>query len=282
MSKVTKTILGLLFLLLVGIGGLYLEATFFAPNRLTLREESIVDQRIPESSSIFQVAYISDFHYNQFMDQAKLDKMIQLINQQAVDVILFGGDLISDLNAHPLSSEQQSQLLQGLDQLSAPLGKFAILGDGDLESEYSKTLSSSLLTKADFEILDNQIIQLVNHEQQPILRLIGINQQADSELKSLTQELDDSLYTLLISHKASQLSLVDASAIDLLLSGHTHGGQINVPLLRDTYLGLEIHTKPTQIVKTTRIDVSNGVSQRIENRRLFSNPQVSIYSFKSK
>ena len=275
-----KVILSLFILLILGIGLVFVETNYLAVNRLTVRNEEITDQRFPQEP-VFHIAYISDFHYNQFMNQEKLDKVIETINSYAVDVILFGGDLISDLDNHPLSSEQQSELIQGLDQLQAPLGKFAILGDGDLESEYTKTLASSILVKADFELLDNQNITLVNKNQQPVLRLLGVNQNGDASfLSELTQSFDESTFTVLLSHKASQLSLVDRTAIDLVLAGHTHGGQINLPFFRDEFVGLEIHTEPTQTFGTTRIDISNGVSQRIRNQRLFSNPQISIYSFK--
>ncbi len=283
MTKIKKLIIAVLLLLTGFMVLVFFEATNFSVNRLKVREEHIVDKQIPETANPFKLAYFSDLHYNLFMNQEKLDRLVKKINEQAVDVVLFGGDLISDLEQHPLSSQKQSDLIQALGQINAPLGKFAILGEGDLETEFAKTLASSILTKSNFEILDNQDLVIVDEKENEVLRLFGINQQGNPDtLKQTSTDFENDQYTILLAHKASQLSLVDNSKVDLVLAGHTHGGQINLPFLRDRYVGLEIYSKPTQIKDSTRIDISNGVSQKIKNMRLLADPQISIYSFQNK
>lgn len=283
MKTIKKLLIFTLLFLLAVVVYLYFESTQFSIKRLNVREEVLVHDTFPRDEDSFSVGYFSDLHYNVFMTSEHLKTLVVKLNQQGLDVVLFGGDLLSDIQDYPLSSEKQSELIQALGQIKAPLGKFAVLGEGDLESEYTKTLASSILSKANFEILDNQDIILVNHQQEQVLRLFGINQQGNPEtLKQQSEEFDDSLYTVVLAHKASQMSLLESDKIQLVLAGHTHGGQINIPLLRDRFIGLEVFDKPAQTSKDTLIHISNGVSQKYENLRLFANPEISVYTFKQK
>ena len=120
MKKILKITL-IVLLLIAGAGVLYLDATEIAPKRVRIRTETIRSEKIPEALSGFQILFFSDVHYNAFVDDSRLEALIEKIDSVGADVILFGGDLFD----HPANQWPDDQAMDttrvALSRLKAPL-----------------------------------------------------------------------------------------------------------------------------------------------------------------
>ena len=85
---------------------LYLNVTVINPKTITIRRETMISDRIPASLNEIKIVFFSDIHYGKYVDQARLKKIIETVNTQSPDVVLFGGDLF-EMNVIPSEENQK-------------------------------------------------------------------------------------------------------------------------------------------------------------------------------
>ena len=74
-------------------------------SNLNIENTKITSQKVDESLYDLKIAFISDIHYNNFMNYDRLSKMIETINKNKPDIIIFGGDLFDDPDTYNISDE---------------------------------------------------------------------------------------------------------------------------------------------------------------------------------
>ena len=149
MKKFLK-VLAVLFLIVALIIAFIFYGTTVSVTNVTIVNQTIESSKISEETSNLKIAFISDIHYNHFMNYERLENMIEKINANKPDMILFGGDLFDDPSTYPPIEESQQELITLLKSLQADLGKFAVLGEEDHDPVVSD-LVENLLYQADFE-----------------------------------------------------------------------------------------------------------------------------------
>ena len=145
--SVLKKIIIILLILTILIISLVYDSLYVAPSRFQVRYETLSDVKIPEQLNDLNIIYFSDLHYGTNMCGERLQKLIELINNCAPDIVLFGGDLISD---QQYDQSQIDELTSSLAAIEARLGKFAVLGEYDHQQ---LDLVNQILVDSDFEIL---------------------------------------------------------------------------------------------------------------------------------
>lgn len=281
MIKLKQGLIVILTFLLLIFTMLLVDGTFFAPNRLKIKETIIKDSAIPSSINGVKIVYFSDVHYNLFIDYNRFEIIISTINSVNPDVVLFGGDLIDNLTSNPLSTTNQDLLVDLLKRIKAPSGKFYVSGQFESDSDYARTLSDKLLQRAEFESVNDKSIKLYFKDH--YINLVGIDFISDSlQLEATINRLDQTVYTLAIAHKPSAITTFDSSKIDLMIAGFTHGGQINFPGFKEVFIQNQMYHEESQRVGSTQLDISNGVGTSELNFRLFADPQINVYILNSK
>ena len=159
----------------------------------------------------YKMAHLSDIHLGS-RSQNFVRKVIKKTNQLKPDLIFITGDLIDMRKVKP-------ELLHVLEEFSAPV--FFIKGNHD------RYIGSG----GHFEVIDQTGVITLNdhHHTHEDLQIIGISDSANanqlsSSLPKIT--LNHERYTILLYHKPEEFELVANHKIDLMLSGHTHAGQI--------------------------------------------------------
>ncbi len=282
MSKTLKKII-ILFLFLVAVmGTLYYDATVVAPSRFVIRYETFRSNKIPPQLNDVTLLFFSDVHYDHFMDEVRFEKLITLIEKASPDVIVFLGDLLYT-DSTLQSSEEISTLQNQLNRLEAPLGKFAILGDTDLQSFSRKELVSSLLQNSGFEIITNQAIHIRNKGAESI-SLVGMDSLLNGTplIQDTFSSVSSNLFTLVIAHEPDLIEQLPTNLIDLQVSGHSLGGQVFFPLLgpTKTFEGAQRYQRGKYTVASTRLDITNGVGTLDEDIRFLTNAEVVLYTLK--
>jgi predicted MPP superfamily phosphohydrolase len=163
---------------------------------------------------------MSDLHLGSQLDRKWLEKRIAQVQQQHPDLVLLLGDTFE---GHGVS---QDELLPTLRSLSAPLGVFVVPGNHEFHGNDNTGLV--YIESAGFQLLLNRWVEI-----RPGLIISGIEDLTNNHRKgSNSDPLSTALAnrppgaTILLSHTPWQVERAANAGVGLMLSGHTHGGQI--------------------------------------------------------
>ena len=277
MKKFLK-VLAVLFLIAALIIAFIFYGTTVSVRNVTIVNQTIESSKISEETSNLKIAFISDIHYNHFMNYERLENMIEKINANKPDIILFGGDLFDDPSTYPPTEESQQELITLLKSLQADLGKFAVLGEEDHDPVVSD-LVENLLYQADFELLTNEHL-LITKNNATAVNLIGIDSQigGNPDISLAFENVDTSAYTIVLTHAPDIVNELPLSNIDLVLAGHSHGGQIALPFIGALQKkeGASVYSNGEYTINQTKLIVSNGLGTTESDIRIFADPQCHM------
>lgn len=206
-----------------------------------VRKETIYFRDLPEAFDGFTITQISDIHSGSLTDSKGVRKGIELANAQQSDLLVFTGDLVNNV-----ATEMEPWVAE-FAKLSAPYGKFAVLGNHDYgdyirwESKAAKEANMQQLRKVHaeigFKLLLNDAVTL--HRQGQDIALIGVENWGKGgfhkygDLKKATAKVPADSFKILMSHDPShwdEVTLDRDRHIHLTLAGHTHGMQFGIEL----------------------------------------------------
>lgn len=193
----------------------YYKFTHPTINKLEVR----VHKPAPGGKKELRIVMTSDLHLGNIIGKKRLSKFVELISSQNPDIILFSGDIMDG----DIRSVIANNMHKELQQLNAPLGVYAVLGNheyigGDVAG------AISYLQKANIKLLRDEVVDLGSN-----LTIIGRDDRMNRNRKSLhelTDSLDKQRTIVLLDHQPYHLEEAEACGVDLMLSGHTHNGQV--------------------------------------------------------
>ena len=178
-------------------------------------KETIQSSKISRSLRIVQV---SDLHITRATSNNKIIKIINVINSQNPDIIVLTGDTIDD----DISSIEEK--LNLLSSLSAPYGVYAIIGNHEFYNDVYAFKRA--IENIDIKFLFNSGVHIENSN----IYLAGLPEFSTMferiNLWRSIQNSQKSDFKILLSHQPVIINSLDKELYDLVLSGHTHGGQI--------------------------------------------------------
>ena len=195
---------------------------------------------LPQEFDGYKVTQISDIHSGSFDEKAKIEYAVDLINEQASDVIMFTGDLVNSKTSEMLPWKSV------FSKLSAKDGVFSVLGNHDY-GDYLRWPSEEAKIKnfQDMLTLQKEMgFQLLLNESKFIekdgarLAVIGVENwgkgfKQKGDLKKATSQISKDDFKILLSHDPShwQYEVIDDKLhYQLTLSGHTHGMQFGIEI----------------------------------------------------
>ena len=215
--------------------GMYKGKYDFRVLRYTLEFDDL-----PDAFDGYKLTQISDIHSGSFDNKSKIEYAVELINEQASDVILFTGDMVNN---------KASEMLPWLDtfsKLKAKDGKFSILGNHDYgdyfnwESPQAKHDNLEQLKQIQkqigFDLLLNESRFLEKNGER--LAIIGVENwgkgfKSVGDLKRAASNIHKSDFKILMSHDPTHWEervIKDDYHYHLTLSGHTHGMQFGIEI----------------------------------------------------
>ena len=225
-NKKTVLIVSVLVILCLGIW------TLWGNIALEVNEYEIVSDRIPQGFDGFRIAQVSDLHNKDFGEG--YGQLLTLLSEINPDIIVVTGDLIDS---------RQTDLDIAL-EFAWQAGKIArvyyVSGNHEARVPEYEDLKIGLV-KAGVVILENQKVQITREGES--ITLMGIDDPSfqedylfgDSEsvarqaIEDLQNESDG--YTILLSHRPELFDLYVDTEMDLVFSGHAHGGQFRLPFI---------------------------------------------------
>ena len=219
-----------------------------------------------------KIGFITDTHVGPFIKIEDLERAVDLIQAESPDLILFGGDYISESPRYaPETATVLARLLS-----RAPLGGFGVMGNHDLS--VSRTRVQEALATVGIPILRNQT-SVVTYKGSS-LAIAGIDETllGDPQPAETLGNVPDGVPALALWHEpefAEQSAQFGAFA---QLSGHTHGGQIRLPGIGP--VGLPIHGKRyvigSNVADGMQIYTSRGVGVYRPPARFNCPPEVTL------
>jgi uncharacterized protein len=226
LRKKFRIALALVLLLIVGclVWGFFIE-----PNRLVIHEETIRIDNWPQELSGLRIAVLSDIHPGApFINDAKLARIVELTNQQQPDLIVLLGDYISP-NSWPMHRVEPEVTASALKNFRAPLGVYAVLGNHDWW--YNGPKVRHAFEAEGIKVLDNEVAEL-KWRDGPfwLVGLADLWTPRPQHIDETVAKLPPGAAAIALTH-TPDIFLRLPQSIPLLLAAHTHGGQVNLPLI---------------------------------------------------
>lgn len=211
---------------LAGVLALYRGAVV-EPSRLSVSELTISSDRLAPGTSPLRILHISDLHIERLGDREA--RLLELARAAAPDIIVITGDYVNlSFNIDPLTHAHVRRLLG---QLVAPGGVFAVLGSPAVDVVEITPLFEGLPVR----LLRNEAVIHSGSQGQPVTILgLDCTHRIDRDraaLDRLTASLPEHGPRILLHHSPDMMPAAVEHGIDLYVCGHTHGGQVRLPLI---------------------------------------------------
>jgi hypothetical protein len=176
---------------------------------------------LPAAADGLTIAHLTDVHLGTILGPSFLERVIEKTDALEPDLIAITGDLV---DGDPGVVEE---MLPQLGTLSAPKGVFAVLGNHEYYA--GRDRARRLLTDAGFTVLDNQAVQV-----EPGLFVAGIPDargstqtgRPEADLDAALDGVAEEDAVVLLQHAPEEERRAATAGVDLMLNGHTHGGQL--------------------------------------------------------
>lgn len=176
---------------------------------------------IPKQANLsrLRIAMASDMHFGRLSGITHLRRLVKEVNDLNPDLILLPGDIIDD-DPEPFIRKNMGEIMKGL---SAPLGVYGVLGNHEY---YGGAIPKFLheMERIGITILQDTMVEIADS-----FYLVGRKDKTDSDRKSiqdLIATLDTNRPVIMMDHQPAELGHAAKHQVDLLLSGHTHRGQM--------------------------------------------------------
>lgn len=255
---------------------------FIEPYLLRVEQKTLAFPELPQGFDGLRVAFLSDIHYGPFFSADRLDALVSRVNALRPDLVLLGGDYAND-------SDGAVAFFQMRPAFSARLGVYAVPGNHDrVMPESNRDLLEGAMSAAGIVPLFNRTVPLTLSSGETIY-LSGIddygNGHPDAAQAARSVRRDDFLIFLTHNPDAipsfQEIPALDGSTdwADLILCGHTHGGQVTLfgqkALFSVTSYGERYRTGWKE-ENGAQILISNGVGTSVVPMRFFAPPQIHL------
>ncbi len=284
---VQRTLIGLLGI--AGIAGFLtvFYASFIEPKIIVVTEQTLIQPGAPS----LKIAIVSDLHVGPYKGKDFIERAVNRINATLPDIVLFPGDFIFTHSAKLTD-------LEPLGNLHAPMGVFAVLGNHDL-GEYLSLFGrrytglsggdhvAAALRKYDVTVLRNisKTIPIADG----MVAVAGIDDMwtGHFDLDAAMKETEKSSYSILLSHNPSIVDDPLSMQANLVVSGHTHGGQLRLPGIGPlpelpTTLGNGFDQGLFPMDADTTLAITRGIGESTARPRLLAWPEILLITLKGR
>ena len=264
---------GVLFLIILAVCSLFKE-----PFDIRLERKTIFLKKLPENFEGLKIIQISDLHSKKFGKKEK--RILEIINQEKPDFLFITGDI----------NEARANKIDLCEKFWEKLGKlkqgcvYAVFGNHIYEDEKIEPIVlKSILEKLGIQVLDNENVKLERGGE--YIWLLGVNDPHTNHhnLSKTLQGVDSSSTRILLSHSPEIMDDLKIGDVNLILTGHTHGGQVKIPHIRPFWSPTKYHGKYVKglfNVKGAYMYVNRGIGTKKLPIRFNSRPEITLFTLR--
>lgn len=265
--------------LIAGSGLLFLAIfLYWQNNSIVMTDIEVTSEKLPKEFDRYKIVQLSDLHSKSFGERQQ--SLLSKVRKVSPDIIVFTGDLVDQKK---YDEESSLALMKELLPI-APV--FFITGNHEWWSGKFSVLEERL-TDLGVVVLRNEHIQIEKADEK--ITIIGIDDPAggmstkENMIHSSAGQLDG--FKILLAHRPEFFPLYQKFNIDLILSGHAHGGQFRLPFLGGIiapdqgffpeYDGGRYDNGDSVLI------VNRGLGNSIIPQRLFNRPEIIVVTLSS-
>ena len=250
-----------LLLSLVWLGMAY--GSLVEPHRLVVRRQSVT---VGPGNSHLSLVLVSDTHLGLYRHADWLRKVVDRVNSLKPDAVVILGDIVD--GEHGMSE------LEPLNQIGSRFGTFAVLGNTDYRVgavDVRRAVESQSV-----EVLTNEWVRLGDGG--PVLAGLDDIWYGTPDWDAIFRGIPDGASVILAVHNPDPADRAEYNGVDLMVSGHTHGGQVRLPLIGPavslpTVLGQQYDQGLFPYGKMN-LFITSGVGESTVRARLFDPPEI--------
>lgn len=214
------------------LGGIAAHAVFVAPHRLRITEVDLFLPALPSAFAGYRMAIVADLHTGMPGSVAQARRAFDAVQRATPDLIVLLGDFgfsyrLSRAPSRLGYGRSMRLLTPMLRELNAPDGVAAVLGNHDYY--FDADAVSRWLQAWGIRVLRNERIEL--EREQARLALLGVEdaREGRADVARAAAGLSPDVPRILLSHTPDGCYVIGDTRVDVVLAGHTHGGQIVLP-----------------------------------------------------
>lgn len=275
-----KKLLKILIIIFIIIILVLLYSRFIGTSGLITKEYKIETSSIDENFDGLKIIHFSDLHYLRIINKDRLKKIVDEINLIKPDLVFFTGDLID--SSFDETDKDVEDLTSELKSIKSKYGKYAVIGNHDYVKK--EEAIKNIYKDSDFILLQNSY-DIIYSQNDDKLFIGGVDTYSydkadiDGTMKYF-EDNDDISYKIILVHEPDYTdTILNKYDVDLILSGHSHNGQVNIPLIKELFLpyGSRKYYDNFYQIDDTLLYVSSGIGESKINLRLFNRPSINFY-----
>lgn len=275
--KIFTMIFFCILLLILLPCGIAFYSFYLEPFRLTIDTLSLESSLSRE----VRIVQVSDIQISRHYTTENLEKVVQAVNRQQPDILLFTGDLYENYASY----RDDEALISLLSQMDAKYGKFAIWGNRDYGGGAVRKYES-ILAQSGFTLLTNASVSIPVSDTDTVF-LAGLDDAllGQPDITPILEQLsgDENTYTILMTHEPDTAEPYAQMGFDLIVSGHSHGGQVKIPFFPTitTHLAERYIDGLYSLNEQTQLYVNSGIGTSRIPVRFRVPPEISLLLLKA-
>ena len=196
------------------------RAAFAEPYMLAVERHTVRLRRLPRAMDGLRIVQLSDIHHSPFTGREQIEHAVETANKLDADIIALTGDYISH------EREYAAPCAEMLGRLRARCGVYAVLGNHD--HWVDATLVTDLFRAEGINVLINEGLHFEHKGASFWLAGVDDTMVGLEDLSLALAGSSEHEMKLLLAHNPIVLRRAARAGVDLVLSGHTHGGQVSL------------------------------------------------------
>ena len=250
------------------------RAALTEPYMLSIEHKRIHLNRLPKAFDGFRVVQLSDIHHGPFSSREQIERAVETANRLQPDIIALTGDYISK------ERQYAAPCAEMLGRLKAKYGVYAVLGNHD--HWVDAALITDLFRAEGITVLINEGMHFEKNGASFWLAGVDDTMVGLEDLSLALAGARSDEMKLLLAHNPIILRRAARASVDLVLSGHTHGGQVAIRGERSTVRGArKRHLKGLGRLANTQIYVNRGLGTVVLPIRYGCPPEISLLELRT-
>ena len=239
-----------------------------------VKRYTVESEKLPPQFDGMRVAFISDLHYPSLFTNRRLGNVVACLNREQVDLLLLGGDYVTD-------NDSIDSLFDVLGAVETVYGTYAVWGNHERRN---KEPVAKAMQRNGIRLLEDSVVGFCREDASVFLVGIEDSFSYDSLSFSPGEDLPAEAFVIMLAHTPDYAERSSAGA-DVVLSGHTHGGQVSLfgiyTPVKNTAYGTRFLRGRNKATCGSTVITTNGVGTSRRKVRFCVPSEVVVVTLKS-